>query len=294
MQDMTSDICNATPAPTAEDIKNKTYDEIITDTPSKQLKDSRDGKYYWVSKLADGNCWMTQDLDFDIPAALYREDSDVLVDTLTDINAITAPSGWSGTDNTLARYYDPGDYIYNGSNNNPHAQGTRCDTSKGLSECATAYPGEWTTSTANIDAFGNIDNHYHVGNYYSWSAATVKSGNNLTTEGTSAPNSICPKSWKLPTSDTSGQFAKLLTEYGVNTDLTNGDYAVYKEPLYFVYGGLLSSGVLYNTSDSGLYWSSTIASETHAFPLYFAAGVNPAYSYLGNRYYGFSVRCVAE
>ena len=35
---------------------------------TKRLKDLRDGKSYWVAKLADGNCWMTQNLALDIPA----------------------------------------------------------------------------------------------------------------------------------------------------------------------------------------------------------------------------------
>lgn len=33
---------------------------------TKQLIDSRDGKSYWVAKLRDGNCWMTQNLALDL------------------------------------------------------------------------------------------------------------------------------------------------------------------------------------------------------------------------------------
>ena len=46
MQEMTSTIC-------ADAAENDTA----------QLTDTRDGKKYWVTKLADGNCWMTQNLD---------------------------------------------------------------------------------------------------------------------------------------------------------------------------------------------------------------------------------------
>lgn len=45
MQDMTADICTTTPSET-----------------SKQLIDIRDGKSYWVEKMLNGRCWMTQDL----------------------------------------------------------------------------------------------------------------------------------------------------------------------------------------------------------------------------------------
>lgn len=45
MQDMTSDICSNSAVGT-----------------KKQLVDARDGNKYWVEKLADNNCWMTQNL----------------------------------------------------------------------------------------------------------------------------------------------------------------------------------------------------------------------------------------
>ena len=43
MQEMRVEICQAS-----------------TENETKQLTDTRDGKKYWVTKLADGNCWMTQ------------------------------------------------------------------------------------------------------------------------------------------------------------------------------------------------------------------------------------------
>ena len=42
-------------------------DQICTNTKenkTKQLIDIRDGKSYWVTKLKDGNCWMTQNLAY--------------------------------------------------------------------------------------------------------------------------------------------------------------------------------------------------------------------------------------
>lgn len=46
-----------------------------------QLIDSRDGKKYWVAKLADGNCWMTQNLDVDITTdGFTNADTDLSID----------------------------------------------------------------------------------------------------------------------------------------------------------------------------------------------------------------------
>ena len=74
MQDMTSNICQDT----------KAANGANTVTPGneveKRLIDVRDGKEYWVAKLADGNCWMTQNLALDLnekTLPLKPETSDV-------------------------------------------------------------------------------------------------------------------------------------------------------------------------------------------------------------------------
>lgn len=42
----------------------------------KQLVDARDGKSYWVAKLKDDNCWMTQNLDYDDPDGIKITNAD--------------------------------------------------------------------------------------------------------------------------------------------------------------------------------------------------------------------------
>ena len=44
---------------------NGTCSEVEVGTTA-QLIDKRDGKYYWVAKLVDNNCWMVQNLDLDL------------------------------------------------------------------------------------------------------------------------------------------------------------------------------------------------------------------------------------
>ena len=74
MQDMTSNICQDT----------KAANGANTVTPGneveKRLIDVRDGKEYWVAKLADGNCWMTQNLAYDLVKGkvLTPSDSDAV------------------------------------------------------------------------------------------------------------------------------------------------------------------------------------------------------------------------
>lgn len=123
-----------------------------------QLTDTRDGKQYWVAKLPDGNCWMTQNLDLDLSTST----------TLTPANT-NIPRNWtprtsttttiSGYNSDTGRSYDAGNQAYEGSYN------------------------ENNPTTA----------HYLVGNYYQWSAATA--GYTGTSQST---QSICPKGWTLP------------------------------------------------------------------------------------------------
>lgn len=63
MQEMTSTICNATTTPYTS-ATSLTYDHTTNRNyvPRTTLKDTRDGKTYKVSKLADGNCWMSENL----------------------------------------------------------------------------------------------------------------------------------------------------------------------------------------------------------------------------------------
>lgn len=267
MQDMTTAICK---------------DSSVTIGSTRQLKDKRDSKYYWIAKLADGNCWMTQNLDFDIPTRLntggaITSDIDTANFT-TNTTKVTTLSDWDTNTATYNAYYDPGNYVYNGPSNPAHGQGNSCNTSTGLSECITKYSGQWATTG---------DTHYHVGNYYSFSAATVKSGDSL--DSGSTPNSICPKGWKLPSG-----FYGLLSEYKFydNSNVSKGDYAIYKTPLYFVYGGYIGSSKLNRAGSYGGYWSSTVFSSGISNHLSFDETISTAGR--SAQYAGYSVRCVAR
>ncbi len=89
MQEMNSTICKNTLATNAADLPAGSR-QIVTpgNEPSKQLIDIRDGKKYWVSKLADQNCWMTQNLDLDITQTMINDGS---------LNSSNTDLGYTGT-----------------------------------------------------------------------------------------------------------------------------------------------------------------------------------------------------
>lgn len=258
-----------------------------------RLIDERDGKAYWVAKLADGNCWMTQNLDLDLSTGrtLTSTDSDVVNWTPANSDENTIPntralstSNWP-TSGTPIRSYDPGWYVYI----NPTNMSNSCGDANGLKNCTSKGWRLVTQDGTDYDA------HYLVGNYYSWMAATAGQSSNLTTtrEGGEAPNSICPKGWKMPSKSRSGSFEELFASYGSNTSgFAYGGVDVRTKPIYLVPTGYISNGKLNSAGGSGGYWMSLI-SETKGHTLDMGGPSSIAFSN-SPIYYGYTVRCVAR
>lgn len=151
------------------------YNSEVDD--SKMLEDIRDGKKYWVTKLADKNCWMTQNLDLDLKegTTLTTSNSDVTSDKTiskasnsngnTIVKEITDITTWK-TDgavaNSTAAYYDPGDYVYINSNGERLKNNECTNITDNLSN---AKCSPYFVEVENI--IDNSNMHYHVGNYYS-------------------------------------------------------------------------------------------------------------------------------
>ena len=247
MQDMTSAVCD-----------NSTVGQ------TNQLKDTRDNKLYWVAKLADGNCWMTQNLDYDLSDSTLQTLSPDTSDVASQVSVV--PVSWETGYNSIYFYEGGDNYLPNGSGS--------------------------ATSTSSLAS--NSDNwHYHVGNYYSWKAATAGSGTTSITSA-DAPDSICPKGWRLPTSNSTTanySFGKLLTAYSYSS---SSDSILLASPLWFVRAGYVYNGSLDGQGSYGYVWSSRAYSNSDgAYGLGFSSSVvDPSYS--DDRYSGNSVRCVAE
>ena len=270
------------PAPITEYIMQNVADWKNSLAPGQevQAKDSRDNKVYYVAKLADGNIWMTQNLDHDIgdtTGGTYTS-----ADTDLPTNTSWTPSASEQTyttNNTTWNYslvasesYDPGDL------------------------CWTGNLGDGTLATETESCTQN-GNHYHIGNYYNWTAAVAMSDSSSV--DTDVNQSICPAGWMLPKSDDdltgSGSFINLVTEYGWD-DSDNtfaGSYTAWGEPLNLALGGYWY-GASYNVASTSYFWSSVVSDDDFAYNLYIS---NDGYAYpqdYDNRNYGLSVRCVAR
>ena len=275
---------------------------------TKRLIDSRDGKLYWVAKLKDGNCWMTQNLELDLSTStpLTSELSDVTNSWAPTSNTYT--SAQSGDrDNTTAQSYNLGKYVWktpDSSNYCGESSGDYDFTTAGCDSYwqdvsgwtpMTEYRTDGVTYDTNTQTY---DAHYLAGNYYSWEAATAGTGHSYTSLGSQAPDSICPKGFELPTSgdsfnSTPGSFYNLLNQYGFTSSTGSGTNSITRAPLFFVRSGFVGpTRYLYRAGNSGYYWSSVARTSSRAHGLFFfSSTVTPSFSY--DRYGGQSVRCVA-
>ena len=169
-----------------------------------QLKDSRDNKTYWVTKLGDGNIWMSQNLDLDIARKYYYHAD-------TDIGYEDSSTSWYPQYATSNVYNYSGNYITAWNFNNSNYP---ISLNPGTSASTNWYwdSGQWSSGNYdgynylkgqtggmfNMSPYASNGTHGHVGNYYNWAAAVAT--NNASQYGhlQNAPNSICPAGWRLP------------------------------------------------------------------------------------------------
>lgn len=100
MQEMTPDICSLTSTPLYS----------ASEVPHNTLIDTRDNKTYTVAKLADGNCWMTQNLrlgSFDEELMLTSDDTDFYIPAQPSARYYL-PKATSSTSETWSLDYDNG------------------------------------------------------------------------------------------------------------------------------------------------------------------------------------------
>ena len=366
MQDMTSSICAETPsAYNASTGKSDTSSPYYLEPVTKQLYDIRDGNMYWVAKLADGSCWMTQNLalDLSIEKTLTPSDTDITKEwtpsNSTNEVKLTGEAISIGPQNALS--WNFGQIVfaipftgescdnyagnYNSATSNDNL-GSVCakigliDVSSSnwqptlvatmgnynynnTANLITTTPNTTGTTFVTVDT-GNktYDSHYLIGNYYQYNTAVAGSSKKVSSGNGNAPESICPRGWKLPIANrqTDGypivtdDFYKLLLAYGYPkaTDYTIDTYNnaltpilnpkqntqenPAAAPMSLTRSGIvgLNEGYLRTIGRGGNYWSATFSNGNIASRL-FISTINSIYpAAFSATDEGYSVRCTAR
>ncbi len=242
MQSMTARICNAETTPYAfkdGDASN----QIVSDTtkttssdrnlvPEATLTDSRDNKKYVIRKLADGNCWMVQNLAFSPSAGQEFSIADTYINSgryFTAPGASAPGANWDINGKDGPHFVEPeAGYEY-------YRNGTTPSSTGKLTESA--------------------------GNYYDWTMASAGarslSGSTITsTTIGKAADSFCPKGWQLPRNTMSRSFDELLTAYGLPNSAAGTDT---QSPFSFVRAGRYIPGSSWSDRGTqGYTWAGTL------------------------------------
>lgn len=283
-----------------------------------QLTDARDGNKYWVSKLADGNVWMTQNLDFiiDTTKTYTHEDTD-LGYTINDINETWQPGETLSTIGTIPNYTDMATVQNFQLSQYYPAQAEAGDNYvvyDSQSQSSTIYHS--LDSCIESGRTKNECEHYHVGNYYNWNTAVATNDSSAyITQYYSMPNSICPAGWKLPQGLTKNGDTVIKTDYNTLFNLSgiatgedlvsgqripwtsNGKNLYSNAPYYFTWTGQIAKDQGLKLVELGImsrYWETSVMDKNRVFYLHAKFGEpGPAPAGIMERgLRAFQIRCL--
>ena len=262
------------------------------------LTDQRDGETYAIAKLADGNCWMIENLRLNN------------VETFSPSNTQSNNGSFGGVFTNLA---DPETetFDYSEDENSLYTIKTSVDGKNRITGVdppfqIPRYNNQNTTSRQDVVDYDGSRHTFSYGNYYTWAAAVADTSYH--SNDTVSATSLCPLNWKLPVgnqSTSSGSFGALSVALGGPSDgsrpssTSNPNTTEISRRFRSYPNNIVYSGVINNTFSNsnrntlGLYWSSTTKNSDYSYSLRIGKSiVGPGMDYY-YKYYGYSIRCMA-
>ncbi|MBR2836921.1 InlB B-repeat-containing protein [Candidatus Saccharibacteria bacterium] len=293
MQTFNDTVCKTTMTQVAMNNGVATY----TDSAFIALEDTRDGNVYAVARLADGNCWMIENLRL----GNYRVDGTTATNVLT-VNNTNNPTLSSLSMSTTSWCTDT-----NSTN------GPGCMNQSNLNTNNTVYTVQQMS--------GTNQNIYSYGNYYNWYSATAGNGTySSSTINNDTDGDLCPSNWILPSGGSTARtnYASTNNFWALGTGIMKGTanetpnsansgysqwtsgteamkiFRIY--PNNFIYSGSWYSESKYDTGSGGRWWSRTTTSNIYAFAMHINNNVNvyPGTNHDNYKTRGFTVRCLAS
>ncbi|MBQ3353478.1 InlB B-repeat-containing protein [Candidatus Saccharibacteria bacterium] len=270
------------------------------------LTDQRDGQTYAIAKLADGQCWMIENLRLEAEGS---SDS-----TLAQGFGASATYGdFTGLATAESANFTTNPPV---ANSLYSTDGSTTNTIKGGNSSyyyarMPRYNNTNTSARASSPTSGSTS-IYSYGNYYTWAAAMANVKQYTGPTGTddegktseTAKTSLCPTGWRLPygrntgNGSTAGGFSNLdiaLGGTGANQSSTAGttqSKAWRSYPNNFLYSGYFSTSSASSRGSYGYYWSSTAVNNLSSSRLYLDSSLVYPGTNGNNKYYGLSIRCV--
>ena len=152
--------------------------------------DTRDNETYAIAKLADGKCWMIENMRLDF----------------SKVNGEISGANTNNPDSTFLSLVNT---------NKPEP------SLSGVQDCSSNNPDVLRECINKIDyGKSSTDNYERLsfGLYYNWYTATAGNGTYETEQGTTVSGDICPAGWHLPSGTGIGDFGNLSNSLGGSTD----------------------------------------------------------------------------
>ncbi len=281
------------------------------------LTDNRDNNVYTVGKLADGNCWMMENLRLDATNSDDSSKAQGFGGVFSGL-ANSEDTNFKFTNNTNSKYSassitgnNPSFRFPRYNNNNTNIGG---NNSSGIS--LTVTPGMWNGAQYDQNQIDEDKNNhtqwFGYGNYYTWAAAVANTSYFSDTQLEVTNTSICPSGWVLPYGSTSGNglnngsFSYLDTQLGGTGSWRENDEVASnrwrKYPNNFIYAGFYSDSSTVARGWIGRYWSNTQSimynpggsyDNSSSYLLEFEHHHNRI-GQLDFKYTGLSVRCLTH
>ena len=275
------------------------------------LTDLRDNQTYTVARLADGKCWVVENLRL---SAEFTKDASApnlsqgygQSSTYGDFIGLanSENSSFSNTDTPNSLYsYDGSTTVNVGTTDSPNYRIPR-------------YNNTNTTSRATSPITSDASYHSY-GNYYNWSAAMASTkyytssyiaDGQESSQSNLANTSLCPSGWRLPYGSSAegnvyhGDIASLDVAMG-GTGYTNSINNVTSVsmshywrqfPNNIIYSGDINSSSINSRGSYGYLWTTSAFDHDKAY----GASVGDSYFNPGmdayNKTYGFAIRCVID
>ena len=254
------------------------------------LTDQRDNNTYAIAKLADGKCWMIENLRL---ADKDENNNDIILSSSNTNNPSLPITNVYDTSNpTTSDHLSP--------STNPYVTRWCYNSNAACYDQSMLNTYNFTNRASNPKT--NTNSLYSYGAYYNWYSATAGHGTYSKTSGITSGD-ICPSGWTLPTSGSEYMHFSVLdvalggTGSSSNSGTTptgaimSSRYRSY--PNNFLYSGNTYSQYISDRGYYGLYWSKLVSYSDRAYNFFFDSGsVDPSqYNY---KNYGLTVRCLAQ
>ncbi len=262
IQDVTPSVCPTTPA---------------------RVYDIRDNNIYTIQKLADGKCWLLDNLALDLTNATVKNN---LSETNTNASDTTLGYLKNGGGTTSDQYAITGVIEWTSS---PNYASSYSYSDPLIATSGTGNNGDWTKDTAAPLAMSQSGSG-KIGVYYNYCAASAGSycygdGTSVGTSSGNATEDICPVGWRMPTGGDSGEYQALYAAY-------SSDNAAFVNALRTPLSGYFNNGSASIQGSGDGFWSSARGSSYGMYGLFVNTSVNPRNS--SYRLYGYSIRCVLD